>query len=93
MIDYAGSLINCIDAKEVLLGRLHSFPLIHSFSTLNASSVGMHLNNHLKIEMSSSRKDPYPPHEGHWKCLGGGGGEVLGVKILEAKYEAKLEFP
>ena len=30
--------------------------------------------------------------EGHWKFLGGGGG-VLGVKILEAKYEAKLEFP
>ena len=28
--------------------------------------------------------------EGHWKFLGGGG---LKVKILEAKYEAKLEFP
>ena len=27
----------------------------------------------------------------HWKFLGGGG--VLKVKILEAKYEAKLEFP
>ena len=33
--------------------------------------------------------------EGHitWKFLGGGGGGVLEVKILEAKYEAKLEFP
>ena len=31
------------------------------------------------------------PMEGHWKFLGGGG--VLKVKILEAKYEAKLEFP
>ena len=29
--------------------------------------------------------------EGHQKFLGGGG--VLKVKILEAKYEAKLEFP
>ena len=29
--------------------------------------------------------------ECHWKFLGGGG--VLKVKILEAKYEAKLEFP
>ena len=29
--------------------------------------------------------------EGHWKFLGGGGG-VLKAKILEAKYEAKLEF-
>ena len=28
--------------------------------------------------------------EGHWKFLGGGG--VLKAKILEAKYEAKLEF-
>ena len=28
--------------------------------------------------------------EGHWKFLGGG---VLKVKILEAKYDAKLEFP
>ena len=28
--------------------------------------------------------------EGHWKFLGGG---VLEAKILEAKYEAKLEFP
>ena len=29
--------------------------------------------------------------EGHWKFLGGRG--VLKAKILEAKYEAKLEFP
>ena len=41
--------------------------------------------------MCSSRKNPYPPHEGHWKFLGGGG--VLKAKILEVKYEAKLEFP
>ena len=32
------------------------------------------------------------PMEGHWKFLGGGGG-VLQAKILEAKYEAILEFP
>ena len=31
--------------------------------------------------------------EGHWKFLGGGGGGVLKVKILEAMFEAKLEFP
>ena len=29
--------------------------------------------------------------EGQWKFLGGGA--VLKVKFLEAKYEAKLEFP
>ena len=31
--------------------------------------------------------------EGHWKFLGGGGGGFLKIKILEAKYEAKLEIP
>ena len=41
--------------------------------------------------MCRSRKDPYTPHgrsleipKGRW---------VLKVKILEAKYKAKLEFP
>ena len=29
--------------------------------------------------------------EGHWELLGGGG--QVKVQILEAKYEAKLEFP
>ena len=34
------------------------------------------------------------PMEGHWKFLGGGGGGgVLKAKLLEEKYEAKLEFP
>ena len=32
-----------------------------------------------------------PPMEGHWKFVGGGG--VLKAKLLEEKYEAKLEFP
>ena len=32
-----------------------------------------------------------PPTEGHWKFLGGR--EVLKAKLLEEKYEAKLEFP
>ena len=40
--------------------------------------------------MCSSRKNPYPPHGKSWKFLWGG---VLKVKILEAKYEAELEFP
>ena len=30
------------------------------------------------------------PMEGHWKFLGG---RVLEAKILETKYESKLEFP
>ena len=31
---------------------------------------------------------------GHWKFLeGGGGGGILEVKILGAKYKVKLEFP
>ena len=39
--------------------------------------------------MCSSRKNPYPPHR--WSEIPRGRG-VLKVKILEAKYKAKLEF-
>ena len=42
--------------------------------------------------MCSSRKNPYPPHGRSLEISRGRGG-VLNVKILEAKYEAKLEFP
>ena len=41
--------------------------------------------------MYSSRKNPYPPHGRSLKIPRGRG--VLKVKMLEAKYEAKLEFP
>ena len=41
--------------------------------------------------MCSSRKNPYPPHGRSSEIPRGRG--VLKVKILEAKYEAKLEFP
>ena len=46
-----------------------------------------------RMTMCSSRQNPYPPYhpmEGHKKFLGGGG--ILKAKILETKYEAKLEF-
>ena len=45
--------------------------------------------------MCTSRKNPCHPTGGHWKFPGGGGGGggVLKLKILEAKYDAKLEFP
>ena len=41
--------------------------------------------------MCSSRKNPYPPHGRSLEIPRGRG--VLKAKILEAKYEAKLEFP
>ena len=41
--------------------------------------------------LCSSRKNPYPPHGKSLEIPRGRG--VLKVKILEAKYEAKLEFP
>ena len=41
--------------------------------------------------MCSSRNNPYPPHGRSSEIPRGSG--VLKVKILEAKYEAKLEFP
>ena len=36
-----------------------------------------------------------PAMEGHWNFLGGGGGGggFLKAKLLEEKYEAKMEFP
>ena len=45
--------------------------------------------------MSSTRKNPYPwkVYGNSWERRGGGGGKVLKAKILEAKYEAELEFP
>ena len=39
----------------------------------------------------SSRKNPYPPYGRSLEIPRGRG--VLKVKMLEAKYEAKLEFP
>ena len=41
--------------------------------------------------MSSSRKNPYPPQGRSLEIPRGRG--VLKVKILEGKYETKLEFP
>ena len=41
--------------------------------------------------MCSSRKTPYPPHGRSSEIPRARG--ILKVKILEAKYEAKLEFP
>ena len=41
--------------------------------------------------MCSSRKNPYPPHGSSLEIPRGRG--LLAAKILEAEYEAKLEFP
>ena len=44
------------------------------------------------MKLCSSVKNPYPLEP--WKVIGNSSGEgVLKVKILEAKYEDKLEFP
>ena len=50
--------------------------------------------NHVQFQ----KKIHTHPTEGYRKFLrggegGGGGGGILKVKILDAKYEAKLEFP
>ena len=49
------------------------------------------IKNPIALEMCISRKNPYPPHRRSLEIPKGRG--VLKVKILEAKYEAKLEFP
>ena len=50
----------------------------------------------LSVPMCSSRKNPYPPHRRSLEIPRGrgpgGGGGLEKKKILEAKYEAKLEF-
>ena len=43
------------------------------------------------MDLCSSRKNPNPPHGRSSEIPRGRG--VLKVKILEAKYEAKLEIP
>ena len=43
------------------------------------------------LPLCSSRNNPYPPHGRSLEIPRGRG--VLKVKILEAMYEAKLEFP
>ena len=44
-----------------------------------------------KSVMCSSKKNPYPPHGRSSEIPKGRG--ILKVKILEAKFEANLEFP
>ena len=51
----------------------------------------MKMRTPLRKLMCSSRKNPYLPHGSSLEIPRGRG--VLKVKILEAKYEAKLEFP
>ena len=48
-------------------------------------------NTTMQRPMCSSRKNPYPPHGRSLEIPWGRG--VLKGRILEAKYEAKLEFP
>ena len=45
----------------------------------------------MSLLLCSSRKNPFPPYGRTLEIPRGRG--VLKVKILEAKYEAKLEFP
>ena len=49
-------------------------------------------NQEYETSIVQFQKNHTHPMEGHQKYLGRGGGD-LNVKILEAKYEAKLEFP
>ena len=49
------------------------------------------LHNKLLHNVQFQKKIHTHPMEGHLKFQGGGGG-VLKVKILKAKYEAKLHF-
>ena len=49
------------------------------------------MNLYAFVLLCSSRKHPHPPHRRSSEIPRGSG--VQKVKILDAKYEAKLEFP
>ena len=74
-------LVYTINLVQVHLSVFHSV----------LSTYNILLFKHQIIQLCCSRKNPYPPHGRSSEILRGRG--VLKVKILEAKYEAKLEFP
>ena len=60
-------------------------------SWFSLCKIGSRILSYNLIILCSFRKNPYPPHGRSLEISIGRG--VLKVKILEAKYEAKLEFP
>ena len=69
-------------ASSALLAKHQVIKLFHMYVISQDNLL-------LKVQ-TFQKKIHNHPMEGHWKFLGEGG---LKVKILEAKYEAKLEFP
>ena len=68
--------------------------IIHSFIISSAVHIYefsyIHYHHKISFNVQFHKKSIPTP----WKIMGKSQGEgVLGVKILEAKYEAKLEFP
>ena len=57
----------------------------------SSKSVPIQCEHPAGLYCASPEKNPYPPHERSLEIPRGKG--VLKVKIIEEKYEAKLEFP
>ena len=81
-----GSIGKHIPKHEMHILLNSSYPVPNNFCKFWVMT-----NCHSFSTLCSSRKNPYPPH-GRLSEIPRGRG-VLKVKILEAKYEAKLEFP
>ena len=78
----------CQDSSSWTLNSFSKFTVFHK-SSLTLKIITM--TNICKSALYSSRKNPYPPHARSLEIPRGRG--VLETKSLEAKYEAKLEFP
>ena len=73
--------MKCQGTREI--GLLYGGFIVSRFFSIHFKRPGWRI-------LRSSRKNPYPPH-GRLSEIPRGRG-VLKAKILEAKYEAKLEF-
>ena len=74
--------IHCHLHLLVLYEHLLAIAHLHESTNINMIAV---------FTLCSPRKNPYPPHR-RWSEIPRGR-RVLKVKLLEEKYEAKLEFP
>ena len=85
--------INKASLKYWSVPLSYSKPTLHAYfaQSMYKKVFLYHYTLYMIGLLCSSRKNPYPPHGRSLEIPRGRG--VLKVKILEAKYEAKLEFP
>ena len=81
--------VHLTDTSSPGFGRKDGIERVTSASTKVKKDTLHIINSFTEFEVPD--KIPSHPTEGHWKFLGEG--ESYKAKSLEAKYDAKLEFP